>query len=106
MGRNRIYASDADRQRAHRQRTVGMKPEPPRVSDARRRRPPSRPARLASLQCALDVLKQEYESWLESLPDSLQETDQAARATETIEQLEAVLDLLSEIQPPRGFGRD
>jgi hypothetical protein len=40
------------------------------------------------------------------LPDSLQDGDQGARLAETIEQLGLVVDTLSEINPPRGFGRD
>lgn len=51
-------------------------------------------------------MHQEYERWLESLPESLQEGDQAARLTETIDQLASVLDILSDIDPPKGFGRD
>jgi hypothetical protein len=45
----------------------------------------------------------EYAAWLESLPDSLQDST-------TAEALQAICDLdLSELQaivPPRGFGRD
>jgi hypothetical protein len=48
----------------------------------------------------------EYEDWLAALPESLQDSDQATRLTETIDQLAAVIDLLSDIDPPRGFGRD
>jgi hypothetical protein len=52
------------------------------------------------------ALKLDYEACLESLPESQQDTVQAAKAAEAIEQLEAVYDILSEIQPPLGFGRD
>jgi hypothetical protein len=55
---------------------------------------------------AVVVLKGEYDEWLDSLPESLQDGTTAERLAETIEQLEAVYDLLVEIQPPRGYGRD
>jgi len=40
------------------------------------------------------------------MPESLAAGDQAERLQETIEQLETAADLLDEIQPPRGYGRD
>jgi hypothetical protein len=55
---------------------------------------------------AAEQLQGEYQAWLDSLPEPLQEGDQATRLTETIEALEAVVDLLSQLEPPRGFGRD
>lgn len=102
MGRNRTHASNAERQRAYRLRAAGA--SPPELPS--RRRNPSRPARLSSLCGEAEALKGEYEAWLENLPDSLQDGDQAARLAETIEQLGAVVELLEDIQPPRGFGRD
>jgi hypothetical protein len=55
---------------------------------------------------SLQVLQVEYESWLEALPESLADGDLAERLRDTIEQLAAAADLVAEIEPPRGFGRD
>lgn len=103
MGRTRQHASAAERQRAYRQRLAYRRPEatpPPRP------RPPSRPRRLAALSAGVQQLRDEYQEWLSSLPESLGDSRQAQVLAEAVEQLEAVVDLLSEIQPPRGFGRD
>lgn len=71
-----------------------------------RRRPPSRPSRLAALLDEASKLRYEYEDWLARLPESLAETTQAEMLTAAVEQLQAVVDLLEEIELPRGFGRD
>lgn len=105
MGRNRVHESAAERQKAYRHR-VAENQGRRRAPKPRRPRQPSRPARLAAVQRTIEELKQDYEGWLHSLPESLQDGDQASRATETIEQLEAILDLLSDVRPPLGFGRD
>lgn len=106
MSRERVYASNAERQRACRLRRAagrgGSGPSPSRPAG----RPASRPARLAALRGEAERLQQEYEGWLESVPEPLQEGEVAERLRETIEQLEEVVALLGEVQPPRGFGRD
>lgn len=105
MARPRLYASAADRQAAYRLRLAdqsGAVPHEP----SKPRRPPSRPARLAQLLRAAEDLLHEYEAWLESLPEALQEGDQGERLGEAIEQLDTVVGLLSEITPPKGYGRD
>ena len=84
MGRNRLYATDAERQAAYRARNATTAPL--RASPGKR--PPSRPARLAAIQRTLQELLDEYERWLERLPESLQDTDQAERLKETITLLE------------------
>ena len=105
MGRPRTYATAADRQKAYRIRLAARETEqPPPV--VKLGRPPSRPARLAALEAAARVLRDEYQGWLDSLPESLEESCQAERLRETVEQLDAVTDLLVEVQPPRGFGKD
>jgi hypothetical protein len=48
----------------------------------------------------------EYQAWLDSLPEALEGSVQAERLEETIEQLDAIAELLGEVQPPLGFGRD
>jgi hypothetical protein len=40
------------------------------------------------------------------MPESLSESGQANMLAETIDLLSNVVELLSEICPPRGFGRD
>lgn len=106
MGRKRIYANDTERQRAWRDRLkageIAIRPSPP----AKVRRPPFRPARLAALLAAVHELQAEYERWLDVLPDSLAESQLAERLTETVDQFQAAADLIAEIDPPRGFGRD
>ena len=107
MGRQRVYANDTERQRAWRERLKAqaagqMMPRPM----LKTKRSPSRPARLAVILSDLEALQGEYEQWLQALPDSLAESQLAERLTETIEQFQAAADLLAEIDPPKGFGRD
>jgi hypothetical protein len=51
----------------------------------------------------LTKLQAEYDAWLQSLPDSLQDTA-TAEALRAISELD--LSELQAIEPPRGFGRD
>lgn len=104
MGRNRVYASAAERQKAYRDRTATFQPIVAEPKQARRR--PSRPARLRALIAAVLALKAEYDDWLDRLPEFREGSDEETRITETIEFLEQAADLLSEIDPPRGYGRD
>lgn len=106
MARERLYTSDAERQKAYRARLTAV-PKPTLASSPpARRRQLSRPARLLALCSGLEQLKGEYEAWLDNLPEPLQEGNQGTRLTEAIEALERVVGLLSEIEPPLGFGRD
>jgi len=73
---------------------------------AKPRKLPSRPARLLALEGSLRALQMEYQAWLDSLPEALEDSVQAERLGETIEQLDAIAELLGEVQPPLGFGRD
>lgn len=104
MGRISQYATAAERQKAYRQRLAARSPEP--LVRRAGGRPKSRPARLADLQSAAQQLLEEYQDWLDSIPEPLQDSRQAELLGETVDQLAAVIDILSEIQPPRGFGRD
>ena len=106
MGRNRAYQSAADRQRSYRERLRARLAGEPPAQRPRQPRRPSRPSRLAAIERDVTSLLQEYEDWLETVPPSLADSDQATKLTETIEQLAAVTELLAEIEPPRGFGRD
>ena len=66
-------------------------------------RPVPRPQRWARAVAALVTLQQEYRTWLDHLPDSLE-------GSTTAEKLQAIaeldLDDLLAIDPPRGYGRD
>lgn len=107
MSRARTYASNAERQRAYRLRLADGSPKvgaTPRVDAGRRKA--SRPQRLAACRRELEALKGEYEAWLDGLPEVFQDGDVAERLAETIEQMEAICELLGEIHPPKGFGRD
>jgi len=73
---------------------------------ARRHRPVdhrSRAQRWRDAVAQLAALQNECDAWLQSLPDSLQQSA-------TAEALQAICDLdigdLQAIEPPRGFGRD
>jgi predicted component of type VI protein secretion system len=107
MGRHKVHGSPAERQRAYLQRLRDRKPPAPTAPPTpKKQRPPSRPARLQAIISTVQDLRDEYQQWLDSTPESLQESEQAHRLTETIEQLQAIVDLLSDLSPPRGFGRD
>lgn len=103
MARERIYSSAAERQKAYRARTktVGLVPSAPKKC-----RPPSRPKQLAEIDEMVQALLASYEDWREQLPESLEGTSQAEKLTDTIEKLSAVADLVADIEPPLGFGRD
>ncbi|GEM_PF-539299 len=105
MGRHKVHNSPAERQRAYRLRLRSGQ-SPVRVVTPTNRRPPSRLKRLAALLDEAQRLQEEYVGWLESLPEALQDTDVANRLREVVGQFAAVAELLSEIAPPRGFGRD
>ena len=94
--------TNAQRQRRYRARREAQQPPPP----ARYRRPHdrrSRPQRWQDAVRTLLDLQDEYQAWLDNLPDALQESALAHK-------LEAIcgLDLaeLESIEPPRGYGRD
>lgn len=103
MGRKRIYANAAERQKAHRERTAAPRPSPTPIT---KKRPLSRPLRLAAVKTSVRALHHEYEQWRDNLPEFQEGSEQEAKLTETIDLLEQAMDLLDEIQPPKGFGRD
>ncbi len=94
--------SDAERQARYRARRQAEQ-TPFRV---RYRRPAdrrARPQRWHDAVAELLALQAEYAAWCDALPDSL-------RDSATAEALQAIIDLdldvLADIEPPRGFGRD
>ena len=94
--------SDAERQARYRARRQAEQ-TPSRV---RYRRPAdrrARPQRWHDAVAELLALQAEYAAWCDALPNSL-------RDSATAESLQAILeldlDVLADIEPPRGFGRD
>jgi hypothetical protein len=103
MGRKRLHADAAMRQKAYRERLQPQNTQEVPKIVARRQ---SRPARLEALVDATQILHREYEAWLDSLPETLEASAQYERVSETVDQLATIVDLFQEIEPPRGFGRD
>jgi len=107
MPRQRVYASSAERQKAYRERLKCVRVTGQQQKlEIRILRPLSRPKRLTALLKETEDLLSGYTDWLEALPESLQEGGTAERLQETIDSLEQVVELLSGIEAPRGFGRD
>lgn len=104
MGRERIYSSPAERQKAYRARV--LKPKPALSAPQKARRQSSRPKQLAEIEKKLYALLASYEDWRAQMPESLESTAQADKVTDTIEKLSAMIDLLAELELPLGFGRD
>ena len=92
--------SNAERQQRYR---VRRKEQQPRVYYRRPQDRRSRPQRWRDAVQTLVDLQTEYQEWLDSLPDSLQESPVAGR-------LAAICEYdfgdLGALEPPRGFGRD
>ena len=103
-----IYANEADRQRAHRQRMkdrlAGLQP-PPQTLQKKPPRKLNRPQRLARAVAEFSALQGEYETWLDALPANLEESAVAEQLREAIDQLQVVIDAAEEVILPLGFGR-
>ena len=92
--------TDAERQARYRAARASSAPV------TRTRRPAdhrSRARRWDDTVAELTELQAEYDAWLQSLPDNLQDTA-TAKALRKISELD--LSELQAIVPPRGFGRD
>lgn len=105
MGRKRIHTTAAERQKSYRAR-VSNQASTPHPAVPRKPKKVSRPARLVALETGIRTLLEEYEDWLSQIPETLEATAQVALLTEAIEKLTDAAELLAEITPPRGFGRD
>lgn len=104
MARQRAYITNAERQKAYRERLKNSQEQPkPKI---RPPRPLSRPKRLKALLQEAEDLLLSYTDWLEALPENLRSGGQAEKLQETINSLEHVVDLLSNTEAPKGFGRD
>lgn len=103
------YATTAERQQAYRQRIKAklaglwptMAPEPQPTAPRKR----SRPQRLAAALAELQALAEEYQTWLDHVPDNLSESTLAEQIQETIDQLDTALDALTDLDLPRVGGR-
>lgn len=104
MGRERIYSSAAERQKAYRARA--MTPERALSPPLKKCRKPSRPKQLAEIDEKVQDLLASYEDWREQMPDSLEGSAQVDKLSDTIDKLGGVADMLADIDPPLGFGRD
>lgn len=98
---HRLYASDAERQRAYRERQKASGPAllraaPPTRAPAE----PSRAARIGLLGAAARKLSAEYQNWLDRLPGNLKDREVAAHLEEVISQLDEVSSILEAIEPP------
>ena len=92
--------TNAERQRRYRERRTAQQPL------TKARRPRDRRSRRQRWQDAvrtLLALRDEYQEWLDNLPDSLRESAQADKLAAICE---LDLEALESIDPPRGYGRD
>jgi hypothetical protein len=94
--------SNAERQARYRARRPAEQP-PPRLRYQRPTDRRSRAQRWRDAVAELLALQGEYAAWYEALPDSLHDTA-TAEALQAIVELD--LEMLADIVPPRGFGRD
>ena len=102
----RKYASDAERQRAHRQRVkdrlAGLLPVKPKNKATKKI---SRPQRILQMTEEAQALTDEYQDWFDRLPENLQNSEQAAQLELAIDQFQQIYDILVDLEIPRGFGR-
>ena len=92
--------TNAERQRRYRERRKARQPQA-KVRRPRDRR--SRPQRWQDAVRTLLDLRDEYQEWLDNLPDSLRES---ALADKLAAICELDLDELDSVEPPLGYGRD
>jgi hypothetical protein len=92
--------SDAERQARYRARRQAEQASPliryRRPADRR-----ARPQRWRDAVAELLALQAEYTAWHDALPESLRDSAEALQAIVDLD-----LDVLADIEPPRGFGRD
>jgi hypothetical protein len=120
MPQHKQHADSAARQKAYRLRvaaeqqraaaTTGAIPTPRQATKqgagaVKKLRPPSRPARIAALDAATQTLHDEYEAWRDATPENLQGSDTWQSLDETVGLLAQILELIGQLDPPRGFGR-
>lgn len=102
---HKIHENPAERQRAYRQRLKERHAgQPPPVLRTTVKKV-ARPKRLAAVLDELDALVDGYRNWLDAMPANQSESGLAERLQETVDQFEEAIEVLSQIDPPRGFGR-
>lgn len=104
MARQRQYVTAAERQRAYIARLKSGVPAP--SPQKRQARQPSRPKRLQALLSEAEALLESYTDWKDNMPENLQEGGTGEKLQSTVDSLEQVVELLQNIEVPRGFGRD
>ena len=93
---NKVYDSNADRQRAWRQRAAALKP-PQKTKAAPRL---SRVVRLSLHARGLRELADESQGWLDRIPANLADSPTAVGLQEFIDELCDVVDRLEAMEPP------
>jgi hypothetical protein len=110
MPRPKQYATTAERARAWRLRQTAQQQDTAAttgtIPTTKKKRQPSRPARIAALESLAQALHDEYSSWHEAMPESLENTSAAEKVAECVETLATILELIQSLDPPLGFGRD
>lgn len=94
----RIHQTSAEKQKAYRDRLRANGPTLPAAPKPKRQ---SRPQRLQALEAAVRSLADEYQQWLDGIPENLTGGPLADNLREVVSQLEAVSDDLAAIDPPR-----
>ena len=96
-------ASNAERQRTHRQRVKARLAGLPRPATPPQKPlpKPSRPKQLGQALKLLQGLADGHAGWLAALPANLAESNTAERLRETIDHLQTALDEIEAIDPPR-----
>lgn len=95
--------SNAERQRRYRERRKAGEPTRRYVSVTTKERRESCPQRWQRAVHELLALQEEYQEWLENLPENLEGT---ALAEKLAAVCELDLEEIAEIDLPLGFGRD
>jgi len=94
MGRKRVYANAAERQRAHRTRAA-MLDRPQTPSNPKAGCPP----RVAAIENEIRAVLADCESWLASWPEPIKGSVRADLLTEAIGVLSDAADALASIHP-------
>ncbi len=97
---HQLYASNAERQRAFRQRQHAARTSAPLPARTKVPADPSRPVRLALLTAEARKLAAEYQNWLDRLPTNLQAGQVAAHLEDVVAQLDEACAILEAIEPP------
>lgn len=102
--RPKIHESPAAKQRAYRLRLAAHQHET-KPAATRPAKSTSRPRRLLALLVEIRALADEYGAWLEAMPANLAHSELAERLEDTVALYEEAEEVLSRLDPPRGFGR-